>query len=557
MGLSRNGPKGALWAPFGLGIVALFLMPREIGYQELAALIARQLPAVERDQGAKFISPIGPVRAAALTLPQPIGTALPLARNYVLAGLDPANADITGSIRERMQRDVAVEMEPGMTAGLTIDRRLKGNRLDAPPQREGVPVAMAPMSRKGDRLDRHPQPQAPSIAATTPAPAVAEATPVAPPASAAPVATPVAPDVSPAPAVAEISPAPSPDARANPPDELPSPPPAKGGFQLASADPNPSGLSVPNPAEVPPIDVDRPDENDDSIVAAGGLVPGFVPHDELDPNLRIARLYFGNNPMGDTLGALKPWEGEGPKVETLPVAIDPDTRVASLPAEPSSPGSNADAQPGKQDKLAKHETSKPDESVATKNSEAKSGETIAAKGEVTGADRRPKTPAERLKLDAAGRRKAEKCLANAIYFEARGESVRGQIAVSQVVLNRVFSGKYPTTVCGVVYQNANHRLACQFTFACDGIPDVVKEPDAMERAKKIAADALDGKLWLPEVGKATHYHAYWVHPGWVREMKRLHKLGVHTFYRPRAWGDGSDAPTWGDPTKTAAAAKEL
>jgi spore germination cell wall hydrolase CwlJ-like protein len=167
------------------------------------------------------------------------------------------------------------------------------------------------------------------------------------------------------------------------------------------------------------------------------------------------------------------------------------------------------------------------------------------------------TPAESLKLEGASRAKAEKCLANAIYFEARGEPVRGQIAVAQVVLNRVFSGKYPNTVCGVVYQNAHRRLACQFTFACDGIRDVVREPDAMERAKKIAAQTLDGKLWLPEVGKATHYHAYWVHPGWVREMTKLHKLGVHTFYRPRAWGDGSNSPTWGDPDTTAAIAKQL
>ena len=65
--------------------------------------------------------------------------------------------------------------------------------------------------------------------------------------------------------------------------------------------------------------------------------------------------------------------------------------------------------------------------------------------------------------------------------------VRGQIAVAQVVMNRVFSPFYPNDVCGVVYQNANRHNACQFTFACDGIPDVVTEPDAWERAKRIAA----------------------------------------------------------------------
>ena len=185
------------------------------------------------------------------------------------------------------------------------------------------------------------------------------------------------------------------------------------------------------------------------------------------------------------------------------------------------------------------------------------GETIAAKGEVTGVNAHPMSPAERLHLDEKGRAKAMRCLTQAIYFEARGEPVRGQIAVAQVVMNRVFSGYYPGTVCGVVYQNANRHLACQFTFACDGLPEVVREPDAWERAKRIAAETLDGELWLPEVGKATHYHAYWVHPSWVHEMTRMYKLGVHTFYRPKRWGAGADAPEWGDAAVTAAAAKSL
>jgi hypothetical protein len=55
---------------------------------------------------------------------------------------------------------------------------------------------------------------------------------------------------------------------------------------------------------------------------------------------------------------------------------------------------------------------------------------------------------------------------------------------------------------------------------------------------------------MPEVSKSTHYHAYWVHPDWVNEMKKVYKLGVHTFYRPRAWGEGEDEPTWGDPAET-------
>jgi hypothetical protein len=86
---------------------------------------------------------------------------------------------------------------------------------------------------------------------------------------------------------------------------------------------------------------------------------------------------------------------------------------------------------------------------------------------------------------------------------------------------------------------------------------VVKEPEMWDRARKIAQASLDGRLWLPEVGKSTHYHAYWVRPSWVNEMKKMYKYGVHTFYRPRAWGDGRDAPSWGTPAQTAAISAEL
>ena len=226
-----------------------------------------------------------------------------------------------------------------------------------------------------------------------------------------------------------------------------------------------------------------------------------------------SQIYFGANLLAAVRERITPWApGEAPVVMA---SVDPDIKQSVL----------APTQPRGDDKA---------------------GEMIASKGEVTGGDQRPKSPAERLALTGPALAKAEKCLANAVYFEARGESVRGQIAVAQVVMNRVFSPFYPNDVCGVVYQNANRHLACQFTFACDGIPDVVTEPDAWARAQRIAHDMLGGKLWMPEVAKATHYHAYWVHPDWVNEMKKIYKLGVHAFYRPRNWGDGSDEPTWGD-----------
>ena len=148
------------------------------------------------------------------------------------------------------------------------------------------------------------------------------------------------------------------------------------------------------------------------------------------------------------------------------------------------------------------------------------------------------SPALRLSLEGPARARAEKCLAEAIYFESRGEPKRGQIAVAQVIINRVFSGYYPNDVCKAVYQNAHRHLACQFTFACDNVKDVIREPDMWVQAKQISSDMLDGKLWLESVGRATHYHAYWVRPNWIAEMRKLDKIGVHTFYRPRRWGDG-------------------
>jgi spore germination cell wall hydrolase CwlJ-like protein len=244
----------------------------------------------------------------------------------------------------------------------------------------------------------------------------------------------------------------------------------------------------------------------------------------------LARLYFDAKPADAPIAVLRRWaRGEEPVSTTPYRRVDGDLKHFALADGPAP----------------------------TDHLSAESGVSVASKGEVTGEGRRPRSPAERLGLDPKARAKAEKCLANAIYFEARGEQLRGQIAVAQVVMNRVFSGYYPSDVCGVVYQNASRHLACQFTFACDGRSKIVREPDAYLRAKRIARETLDGRLWLSDVGKATHYHAYWVHPRWVREMHRLDRIGVHTFYRPRVWGNGADAPSWGSTQQTAAVARAL
>jgi hypothetical protein len=233
---------------------------------------------------------------------------------------------------------------------------------------------------------------------------------------------------------------------------------------------------------------------------------------DTDPAAGTAQTYFGVGTMGAPSG-LQRW---APGAEPVPVTrtVDTDIKLAALEG-------NADG-----------------------------GATLAKKDDSS----LLASPADRLQLDGKPRLKAEKCLADAVYFEARGEPFKGQQAVAQVVMNRVFSGYYPNDVCGVVYQNSGRHLACQFTFACEGKDlNKVDEPDMWEQAKKIAKDMLDGKIWLAEVGHATHYHAYWVHPSWVHEMTKLYKLGVHTFYRPKNWGDGDTDPAYGPVPNTSKA----
>ena len=128
------------------------------------------------------------------------------------------------------------------------------------------------------------------------------------------------------------------------------------------------------------------------------------------------------------------------------------------------------------------------------------------------------------------------CLATGIYFEARGESAKGQAAVGQVILNRVRNPAFPSTICGVVYQNKSWRNRCQFSFACDGIRDRVSDRRHWQMAKEVAEAVTSGKVYLPEVASATHYHATYVRPRWARRMERMQKIGLHIFYRTNGGG---------------------
>jgi spore germination cell wall hydrolase CwlJ-like protein len=461
MSVKRTRPKGARFASFGLGLCIFGLMPTQIGYQDIASLLARQPGVAERWQKRVF-SGVGTIEVATYSLGFPIGTSSPQLATFQLASLENKRSDITGSISRN-----PVLQPPRYQASdfPKVDRTLKGDRLVTTPPETAPPANAAPSVEDPSTSN------ASVFGAKTSA--------VTPPADRAPLD----------PELAEALNAPplpqydiSMSLEAQPLDDLKLVPDATPGM-LGSA-PTRDGFSV-----------------------------------------KTASLFFGSYSLGAPAENIARWQ---PGEEPLIVMPDPDMKMTALP-------STAD-QPSKTD----------------------SGESVAPKGEVNADNQHAKTPAERLGLfDEKSRAKSEKCLAEAVYFEARGEAVRGQIAVAQVVMNRTFSGYYPNTVCGVVYQNKYHHMACQFTFACDNNPDVVTEPDMWDRAKKIAKAMLDGQLWLPEVAKSTHYHAYWVHPSWVNEMKKMYKFGVHTFYRPRAWGDGSEAPSWGTQAQTAEISAQL
>lgn len=468
MFMLRNQPRGARFASFGLGLCVFALMPTEIGYQDIASLLARQPGVAERWQSRVFAT-TNSIQVATFSFGRPIGTSTPQTATYRLASLDNQGIDITGSVT----RNPLASPPPRYQASdfPKVDRTLKGDRLvvaSPQPADTAAPAEAAPANE--DPSTSNALVKGAKTAAVQPA-------------------------AEPAPLDPELQAA-------------------------LSAPPLPQ-YDVSMSLEANPLDDLKPEPDATAVASAAPPRDNFA--------FKTSSLFFGGS-LGSP-ESIERWRpGEEPVVMMPGAVADPDMKImASLPVDADEPVKAGEM-----------------------------GESIAPKGEVNSDNQRAKTPAERLGLfDQKSRAKSEKCLAEAVYFEARGEAVRGQIAVAQVVMNRAFSGKYPDTVCGVVYQNKHRHFACQFTFACDNNPDVIREPDMWDRAQKISKAMLDGQLWLPEVDRSTHYHAYWVRPSWVSEMKKMYKFGVHTFYRPRAWGDGSDAPSWGNAAQTAEISAEL
>ncbi|MGJ8547052.1 MAG: cell wall hydrolase [Sulfitobacter sp.] len=123
-----------------------------------------------------------------------------------------------------------------------------------------------------------------------------------------------------------------------------------------------------------------------------------------------------------------------------------------------------------------------------------------------------------------------RCLAEALYFEARGETVKGQFAVAEVIQNRVKSNRFPGSYCAVINQGTGRKYQCQFTYTCDGHAEVIREPGAYSRVAKIARAVIDGSA--PDlVEGATYYHTTAVRPRWASKFTRTAQIGVHLFYR--------------------------
>ncbi len=161
---------------------------------------------------------------------------------------------------------------------------------------------------------------------------------------------------------------------------------------------------------------------------------------------------------------------------------------------------------------------------------------VSAAELASGKAAKPALPAK-LDLDAvdtlppaAGADAQAQCLAQAIYFESRGEPLAGQIAVAEVVLNRVDDRHFPSTVCGVTRQGVGSGRGCQFSYACDGNSDAMKSALARERCEKLAQLMLAGRPRTVTKG-ATYFHTRSIRPDWSRRMTRTAEIGHHMFYR--------------------------
>lgn len=163
-------------------------------------------------------------------------------------------------------------------------------------------------------------------------------------------------------------------------------------------------------------------------------------------------------------------------------------------------------------------------------SDQSSGRSVAREHvAVAGAESMMSDSVQSVRVAALTLQQEADCLAQAIYYEARGESNAGQLAVAEVVMNRVRSGNYPGSICSVVFQGAARVTGCQFSFTCDGSLNKPVEALAWRKAERLARNVVLGHA-ESLVGAATHYHAAYVDPYWAGSLERTTRIGRHIFY---------------------------
>ena len=281
-------------------------------------------------------------------------------------------------------------------------------------------------------------------------------------------------------------------------------------FVAASLTPLGAGPRAAAPFALPPQDVNR-----------GGKTDRLSP-----PQLAVNKLIA---PVIE-----EPQDATGTSAALFFISPPPDaTPVSAVVAAAPAPADNAEAEiaPGEGPTLASYTAAKSASAGGGPNSQSTWSDLVQL-ASVSGGD------GEKISSNIFGgltekefQAREFRCMATAIYFEARGESIKGQIAVGQVIMTRVRSTFYPNTICGVVYQGQWSKNACQFSFACDGVADTPKNRKQWDTALDVAKNVISGKVHLDEVGDATHYHATYVSPDWRKMVKRVTKIGVHIFYK--------------------------
>ena len=123
-----------------------------------------------------------------------------------------------------------------------------------------------------------------------------------------------------------------------------------------------------------------------------------------------------------------------------------------------------------------------------------------------------------------------RCLAEAIYFEARGEPLNGQYAVGEVIINRSLSQLVPNSICSVISEGSGKRNACQFSYNCDGKLEIIMEKDIYNRILKLSRLLLEPSARVLTDG-ATFFHAKAVNPSWAKKFKKTKEIGQHIFYK--------------------------